>query len=194
MKEASDVDDDFSKDKNAYLSRFSINLSNDEIREIAASEGMIGIILNEGRMPGELGRNAIKACGDGMNQAKKDLYLRLIMCNLLQIVKTVNTKEAWDLICIGSDFDGVIDPFETYEDEQSLKNLPADICEFLTNPFDLDWIPVTASDIKTKYMFGYTPAKIAEKISSKNVMLFLERYFHDGYLKSSSNNAHNIIP
>ena len=195
MDDASAVPDDFCKDEYAYLSRFSINLSNDEIREIAYSNGMIGIILNEGRMPGELGRAAIKACGEGMSDAKRDVYAKLILCNIFQIVKVLNKKEAWDLICIGSDFDGIIDPFETYLDEQTLKDLPLHIMQYLSSPqFDLDWIGVSANDIKTKYMFGYTPQEIGEKIASGNILLFLERYFHDGYLKKSPNNGDNIIP
>lgn len=185
MDDAMRESDTFKKDENKYLSSFSINLSNDEILEIAASKGMIGIILNEGRMPGELGRQAIEACGDDIDK-KRDVYLKLIMCNLFQIVKVLNKKEAWDLICIGSDFDGIIDPFETYMDARTLKDLPIHIMQYLSNPqFDLDWIGITINDIKTTYMFGYTPQEIAEKIASKNVMLFLERYFHDDYLKNS---------
>jgi microsomal dipeptidase-like Zn-dependent dipeptidase len=195
MDEAAAEADTFEKDKHRYLSGFSINLSNDEIKEIADSKGIIGIILNEGRMPGELGRKAIKDCGKEMSDAKRDVYVKLIMCNILQIVKVVNKKEAWDLICIGSDFDGVIDPFETYLDEQMLQDLPVHIMQYLSNPqFDLDWIGVTANDIKTKYMFGYNAQQIGEKIASANILLFLERYFHDGYLKKSSNNGDNIIP
>ncbi|MEK6616833.1 MAG: membrane dipeptidase [Bacteroidota bacterium] len=195
MDDAARESDSFDKDKDRYLSSFSINLSNDEIKEIADSKGIIGIILNEGRMPGELGRKAIKACGKGMSDAKRDVYLKLILCNIMQIIKVVNTKEAWDLICIGSDFDGVIDPFETYMDARTLKDLPIHIMQYLSNPqFDLDWIGVTANDIKTKYMFDYNAQDIGKKIASKNIMLFLERYFYDGYLKNSSNIGNNIIP
>jgi len=194
MDEAASTPDDFDKDKDAYLSRFSINLSNDEIRNIADSNGIIGIILNEGRMPGEKGRDAIKACGDDMDK-KRDVYVKLIMCNILQIVKTVNRKEAWDMICIGSDFDGVIDPFETYVDARTLGDLPVHIMQYLSHPvFDLDWIGVTAQDIKTRYMFGYTPQQIGEKISSGNIMLFLERYFNNVYLRGNPVAVASVIP
>ena len=109
------------------------------------------------------------------------------MCNVLQIVKVINKKEAWDLVCIGSDFDGVIDPFECYRDAETLKQLPDDIAQYLANPtFDLDWIGVTALDIKNKYMFGYTAQEIAEKIAYSNVLLFMERYFNSQYLKKAA--------
>ena len=187
MDDASTSEDNFYKDKFAFLSRFSINLSNDEISEIADSKGIIGIILNEGRMPGRLGRKAIKDCGKGMSKKKAEIYLKLIMCNVLQIVKVINKKEAWDLVCIGSDFDGVIDPFECYRDAETLKQLPDDIAQYLANPtFDLDWIGVTALDIKNKYMFGYTAQEIAEKIAYSNVLLFMERYFNSQYLKKAA--------
>jgi microsomal dipeptidase-like Zn-dependent dipeptidase len=184
MEEATAAEDNFSKDRYAFLSKFSINLSNDEIREIAHSKGMIGIILNEGRMPGRLGRKAINDCGKEMSRQKAEIYLKLILCNVFQIIKVVGTKEAWDLICIGSDFDGVIDPFESFSNAETLKELPKQIETYLTQPtFDLDWISVTADDITNHLMFDYTAKEIAEKIAGKNVLLLLENYFHDSYLK-----------
>ncbi len=193
MEEASAVPDTFSKDENAYLSRFSINLSNDEILAIADSKGIIGIILNEGRMPGELGRKAIQDC-EGNPDMLRDIYVKLIMCNIIHIVRTINKKEAWDLICIGSDFDGVIDPFEIYQNALTLGDLPTHLMQYISNPhFDLDWIGVTANDIKTKYMFDYSAQEIGEKFASRNIMLFLDRYFQDSYLKSGSNIGDNII-
>ncbi|HQV01362.1 MAG TPA: membrane dipeptidase, partial [Bacteroidia bacterium] len=103
-----------------------INFYDDEIIAIAASDGLIGIQLDERRM----------ASNDALFEANTtDLTYRwekwaeLLWRQFFHIAQVLDNESmyAWDCICIGSDFDGLINPIGPYwtaaETEELYKQL-----------------------------------------------------------------------
>jgi len=168
--------------KNEYLNGSSLNMSDEEILEIYQSGGLIGLLTHETRVPGLAAIKEFERNRDNAD-AMRDLYIKLIMSVIFQIVRAINDEGAWDIISFGTDFDGAIDPYNLYSDATTLPDLARDMYQFLSAPFDLTEIGVSAADITGNYLFGLSPQEIVEKIAYKNAMGFLEKYYHDGYLR-----------
>ncbi|HAS47120.1 MAG TPA: hypothetical protein DCS93_41945 [Microscillaceae bacterium] len=171
--------------ENVYFNTWSINIADEEIRYIHESGGLIGLIFHDERMPGGISQKILrdaKECGDF--HTMRDEYVRLWMSNALHIVKTVGDASGWDLICIGSDYDGIINGFDIYHDVMSYPDFQNHVIQYLNRPIANPYVEglTTVEEIKSLY-FGLTPDEIAEKILYKNVDNFLQRYYHDGYLK-----------
>jgi microsomal dipeptidase-like Zn-dependent dipeptidase len=177
--EESDMRDSYGRWKRHYLSRQSINMSDEEARIIARSNGLIGIVLHGGRLPGGLAKKQMDSATN--RDQLRDISVKLIMSNIFHFVRAVGDKKAWDVLCIGSDMDGVIVPFEIYPDYTRIKDLATHCLQFLTRPLDLNEISLDKSDIK-QLMYGYDPQELTEKLMSKNVMNFMKKFFHDDYL------------
>jgi microsomal dipeptidase-like Zn-dependent dipeptidase len=198
--EANDLsrEDNAKMQKKSYFSRWSVNLSNEDIRAINESEGLIGIVVHEGRMPGKKASKVFKKLKKKISKGRKktyiyekqlkDAYLRLIISNIFQVVVTVNNKSGWDNIAIGSDYDGIMDPFDSYKTSGTFQLMMNDILEYLNNPnYDLTIYRndeeqiLRISDVK-KYLYDYNPEEIVEKIGFRNAEQFLGKFFTIDYL------------
>ncbi|OJJ22881.1 hypothetical protein BKI52_00590 [marine bacterium AO1-C] len=171
---------------NAYFNTWSINIADEEVHYIHESGGLVGLIFHDERMPGGISQKIIrdaKECGEF--QKMRDEYVRLWMSNALQIVKAVGQASGWDIICIGSDYDGVMNGFDVYFDVMSYPDFQNHVIQYLHRPIVNPYVEglKTVEEIKALY-FGLTPDQIAEKILYKNVDNFLQRFYHDGYLKN----------
>lgn len=171
LNDLADERDSRSQLENEYFNTWSINLADEEIHYIHKSCGLIGLIFHDERMPGGISQKILrdaKECGEF--QIMRDEYVRLWMSNALHIVKTVGKVSAWDLICIGSDYDGVINGFDVYFDVMSYPDFKNHVIQFLHRPIANSYVEglKTVEEIKALY-FGLTPEQIAEKILYKNV-------------------------
>ena len=174
----------------------SINLYHEDIVEIFKSDGLIGLAPHEGRMPGNDAKKEFKDLArqigwqnnnhQALLRQQRDAYVRLYLANIFQVIFSIGKKEAWEHVCIGSDYDGIMDPFDRYPQADDFNILLGDIMLFLKNPTSLriydGSYPKTldAADIK-KMMYGYSPRQIADKIAFENIDLFLSKYFTDSY-------------
>lgn len=174
--------DSISRWKRNYLSKQAINMSDEEARIIARSGGLAGIVLHGGRLPGGLAKGALKdAQRSGNTDRVRDEAVKLVMSNILHFVRAVGNKSAWDCICLGTDMDGVIEPLYPYSRYENLSPIATHITQFFHRPFELREIGLSRDNVK-KLMYGLDPEELSEKIISGNVMAFLRKYFHDGYL------------
>jgi microsomal dipeptidase-like Zn-dependent dipeptidase len=108
---------------------------------------------------------------------RRKVNLKIILANIFSAVKAHGKKEVWNHIAIGSDFDGMIVPFETYANSAQLDDLAQDLYQFLSKPapiFDL----FTEEELK-KLMFGLTAEQIVKKIMSENAIAFTLRNLPD---------------
>jgi microsomal dipeptidase-like Zn-dependent dipeptidase len=181
--EESDKGDTYRRWRNHYLSRQSINMSNEEARVITQSNGLAGIVLHGGRLPGGHAKQRMDQSPD--DDRLRDESIRLIMSNIFQFVNAAGNKKAWDCLCIGSDMDGVIVPFELYPNYSHIQNLATHFFQFFSRPLDLEGIGMDKDQVK-KLMYEYDAEELTEKLMSKNVIDFLEKYFHDGYLSRAA--------
>ena len=186
---------------NTQFSNWSINLYNEDITSIFESDGLIGLDPHEGRMPGRLNFETIQDLKRGIgfkdhrsNDYKKllnDEYMKLFLGNVFQIIATVGSKKAWDIITLGSDYDGIMNPFDFYPKSSDFQSLAGHLLYFLSHPQELLYAPdgryetLTVKKMK-KLMYGYSAKEVVEKIFSGNVENFLSKYFTDQYLNHKS--------
>ncbi len=156
--------DNAAKANSRYFYGWNINLSDEEIKIIHETTGLIGIMLDKFRLGGGV---FFKQHIEGIKDEEqiKKAYLRIFMDNILQIVKVLG-KPGWDIVCLGSDYDGMIQYVDPYDRASTMPTFAADLQRFLEqNQYERDlW-------------YGYTPEELIRKIMCTNVMTFFERHF-----------------
>lgn len=157
--------DNQAKFNEKHFNSWSLNISDEEIRIIHDSSGLIGIMLDKHKLGGgEFFKNHITGVTD--KDKIKESYLRMFFDNALQIVKAVGNETGWNCIAIGSDLDGAIEHVDPYDKCSTYPQMYEDMVRFLE---------------KSKY--GKTlwhhlkPEQIVDKIMRKNTMDFYERHF-----------------
>ncbi len=152
------------KVKNHRFYRWSINTSNEEIKLIHESQGLIGLMLDKGNLGGVNAVQKISAIDDIIKQ--KEEFCKLFWDNAFQIVKAVGDKSGWDIIALGSDFDGSITHLDPYETSSKLPEFKTDLIEFLE-----------MYDYQKDLWYKYKPEQLVHKIMQDNAMKFYEKFF-----------------
>lgn len=170
-QEPSDEEDDYACSNG--FNPWSINLYDDEIIKIHRTNGLIGIIFDERILAGKLKLKRVrKSKSFFLAKVKRKEWLSLIIDQIEHIIKTIQStlkegekKEAWNCICIGSDFDGQINPINAYKKATDFDNFKNDLIKAIAQPrFE-------------KLRAGWSAIKIADKICFENVHGFLSRNF-----------------
>lgn len=120
-------------------------------------------------------RNALKPmlCSLFINQL---IYIVEVHTRSLPPNSTDEDKaKGWSHICIGTDFDGVINPLDAYPDGSFIEAFALDVVKFW-NAFNLPQNPELA-----QFLFGLQPEEIMEKIVWTNAMHFMQKYFSRQY-------------
>ncbi len=168
--------DNAKKNRKSILNQWTISLANEDISQIVQTKGLLGLMLDKYKLCGKRGKKLMKETIPGTIQRRK-VNLKIILANIFSAVKAHGKKEVWNHIAIGSDFDGMIVPFETYANSAQLDDLAQDLYQFLSKPvpiFDL----FTEEELK-KLMFGLTAEQIVKKIMSENAIAFTLRNLPD---------------
>jgi hypothetical protein len=202
-------------DDNAYFSQWKMNLNDEEILDIYDSDGILGIVLHEDKMPGGKVKAQTKELSNRYHKLEKKkhlsyrqqkefddikgklklIYVRLIWSNIFHIIKLIydnrNHENGWKIISIGSDYDGMIDPFDGYFSVSDLPALFNDMIEYINRGRGPIYYAdngivneFKGSEIVT-LMFGKKIEDILSDICFNNVATFLSKYFIDSYLKNS---------
>lgn len=164
MDHSLEVKDSISKKKSTAFCAWSLNISGEEAIAIHESGGIAGVILDKGRHSGVNILKSIEKIRD--INVKREQFLKLICNNIFFYIGAVNKKTGWDILTIGSDFDGVITHFDLYEDASSLPELKKDLIDFLTR-----------NKYGQELWFGYSPEEIIHKLFTQNAMDFLKINF-----------------
>lgn len=251
MPKTVDTTDNSSFEKeNSYFSRWSINLSNEDFIEIIKSDGIFGLVIHEGRMPGKnlvdflaqkkkrLRRfiKRMEKCLDRLrtelrssspnndiieilqkdillirekmkplNDELKKEYCRLILSHIFHFVKVAHKENlnGWEFLCLGTDFDGIMNPLDAYNKSDDFPTLFNDLKLYLEMPiklgdveslnlglqdgflvtYDSDGTMVAMNAKQMKHLMGNkTPKTLLEGIFSNNAENFLKKYFNDEFL------------
>jgi len=194
--------------ENNYFNDADINMFDKDIRMVYKSDGIIGLILNEVRLPGfkstlKLKKNKRKIRKlqkndpgniriEELKTENKQIYLQSLVSNMFHIVRVIDEKRAWDIISIGSDFDGMIDTLDNYYSATNFINLKNDLKAYIDNCGNLTHISIDNEEFK--YLkFNYTTNEILDKIFHTNAIEFLRKYFHDDFLKNGIKHKHMDI-
>jgi len=158
----------------------SINLYDDEIIRIHETKGLIGIIMDQRVLAGgkkvDLLRKYINNNHDHGNpyeyMSDKEAWFCLVYDQIQYIVKRVIDSDTnvvkqkiWDCLCIGSDFDGQIDPINAFKKATDFGDWRTQLKKRLNKS--------EANEIK----LGLSTEEILEKVCYQNVYGFLARNF-----------------
>ncbi len=156
--------DNNKKISKSHFNRWSINLSDEEIKIIHETGGLIGLMLDKYKLGGGKFFDSIKKLTD--ETKLRDKYAEIFMDNVFQIVDAVGNKSGWDIIALGSDYDGAISHVDFYNKSSTIPQLYQDLVDFLHR-----------TRYGYTYWHGYTPEELIDKILRKNVMDFYSRHF-----------------
>jgi microsomal dipeptidase-like Zn-dependent dipeptidase len=157
--------DNGKKFRGSYYNNWSINLSNEEIRIIHDSRGIVGLMMDKGLLAGPDTLKVVRLMVDV--EMKKRIFVRMILDNIFSIIKAVGKRSAWDIITIGSDYDGLITHIDCYENVTKIPVLKMDLIQFLHT-----------TQYKKDLWFELKPEEMMNKIFSTNLYQFLQRNFH----------------
>lgn len=159
--------------KEALLNEHDIGLFDNEIVRIAQSQGLMGMNVDQRVMSGpSLLEQVKKAARNAGNPDDLDYWSEIIWANISHIAVVLDRAglPAWDFTCIGSDFDGAINPIRGC---LSLEDMPA-LCEaFLrkASAFVSDNSSPLSADNRLE------PEAIVQKIMWENQVEFLRKHF-----------------
>lgn len=175
-----------------YFNPWSINLYDEDISEIMRSGGLIGLSLDQrilgfGNVSKEIfsleefiesefkpvPRPTYHRLDENHHntfQKFRNWQIRYFCNNWLHAVRTgmqVIGDEAWNHICLGSDFDGLIDPIDDFKSAASYKFIFARLVEWMPLMAEAMGIEVPASDAQEK----------VRGLVFDNALKFLQRYY-----------------
>lgn len=160
------------QNKVSWLPQAPIAMFDEDVQQIFATRGILGIMLDKYRCGGAKGNLLVDDTREG-SQQRRQAYLHLIVANMLEVVDALKCPEAWDIIAIGSDFDGMINAMEPYDQAVKLPALRDDLLAFFENPEDvLDMFPRRKVQ---RYMYGLTAQEIVDKVMGGNIIAFTQR-------------------
>ncbi|MCZ2355150.1 MAG: membrane dipeptidase [Bacteroidia bacterium] len=148
---------------------WDINIHDDDILAIHQLDGLIGIILDERVLAGEkLTQKIRKENGN---------WVELFFNQIVHIYTTlvafgISPQLALDNICIGSDFDGIIDPIDsivTVEDYRKTNENNVGLDDSLLQLFHQRFSLFRETQLE--------PEQIVQKIMRDNFVRFMEKYF-----------------
>jgi len=171
------MDEDYEKCSKTF-NIWDINLSDEEIIIIHESEGLIGLNLDQRILSGKKMLDVIKKYS--YEESPKIIYQSVwaepVLQNILHIVEVVinsnnkNKKYVWDMITIGSDYDGIINPLDAFcyaEDLENLRNILIQKLEL-----QIAWNPLLS---------GQKATDIIDAVMFKNSVKFLKKHFNYTY-------------
>ncbi len=141
---------------------WNINLSDEDIRVVHQSEGLVGLCFDR-RILGQKPGQRLPA------ERARDLLIDqvLAIADVIFLDDRLDDAEkarAWDIICIGSDFDGVIHPLEPYPTALTLQDFAEDLRRRLREVRHTRQIDAIGVD------------ELVEKIAWKNAYEFAMRH------------------
>lgn len=176
-------DKDNSACPNKHFNCWSINLSKEEVRIIHKTRGLIGLNFDERILTGDYTLNAENNPNSIYKQLegkdiseKRKIWLRQFRDNIFEMVKSVvddiNSDETgiWSRFVIGTDFDGIINPMDTFFSGTEF--------QFFRETF-IGVLNEYSQAEKEKYFLGLSKEDIAKKIMHQNALDFLEIHFWD---------------
>ncbi len=148
-----------------------INFYDIELVAIAKTNGIFGLQLDERRIANEGTRK--KAEGNKNDSEIRYEHARLLWNQVQHIGEILDAEnlQAWDIIAIGSDFDGIIDPLNGFWTAEQFPLLEEALSKhahnYLTNPNPI------------KNQFNKISVKdLMDKVFRLNGINFLQRYFN----------------
>lgn len=156
--------------------------------------------MHEGRMPGKIYKKTKRKTIS--KKEKKLLQIQLFLTNVYHIVNMIDQRlelDGWKIITLGSDMDGLIDPFDDYENSGALMRFRNDVFTYL------DTYSEQSKGFRIKNILANTDgsiefsheevnilnqnrstSEVVDGIFYKNSDKFLSKYFTNAYLHGTN--------
>lgn len=156
-------------EQSAIFNNWNINLADEEIIKIYESGGIIGLIFDERVL---MGNALLKSINKQIanNRDENIVWADGLLVNLLHIIRVlesygVSKNDSWKYVCIGSDFDGMINPLDAFNSYLQFNLLRPALIKRLTKK-------------KQGFLANRSKKNIEELVDGfliKNLLRFLER-------------------
>jgi microsomal dipeptidase-like Zn-dependent dipeptidase len=182
---------DWKNDPKRRFNRWPINICDDDIRKIYASKGIIGIMVDRrllGHFQTKFGPFVLQNCHYYKDIKNKliakgfkrksgfawSMYIHGVMFleNIFHIVNVVGKKEAWNIVCFGSDFDGNIKPIDCCPTYNYIEDFRLILSQLIDEYF------IEEESIE-HLLFDYSKEDILNKFFYENLNSFTKRVIQD---------------
>lgn len=154
----------------------NINLTDEDIAAIGKSGGLIGLELDQ-RVLGynDEGSRFLRWARNGLRNDRNQNrhWAEIFALNLIHIAEVCskNNLDPWAHICIGSDYDGIINPLNEFRTINQLGDLCTTTAELL-NDYSKQ------SDWKIDHDSSLSMEDVMYKVGFKNACQFVEKWFN----------------
>ncbi len=159
-------------DKNSLLSHQEANLAKQDLKNILASEGLVGISLERNKLAGKAFLSRYDNFLPGSANRKR-IVVDAIAGNICKVIHSCQNIRAWDMMSISSNFDTHARHFDEYSSSADMVDLYRHLIDFFEDPRDIDGL-YTAKEIK-KFMYSYTAEEVVNKIMYENALAFMKQ-------------------
>jgi microsomal dipeptidase-like Zn-dependent dipeptidase len=166
----------------SYFNPWTINVNDDDIYAVCSTKGIIGLVLDQ-RVLGfneliqykkvhhlpyyKIGKKfSIELCWNSIR------YIAEKVAEFKTFDSALPVNEPWDIICIGSDYDGVINPINQFPTLAQMPELRKELTKAISN-----YMNSADCNVNVKTLTTSTPEQIIEKIFYGNAYRFLEENF-----------------
>jgi len=147
---------------------WNINLSDEDVRIVHKTYGLIGISFDQRVLGVPMGKSE-----KGMKSEPETVWENIkAMLEVISSTPGLSIKEkkrAWDLFSIGTDYDGYIDPIDKYPTAIHFRNFRKDLVEMIEKEMKTDSPPECIKLLDDKL----TPMVAADKICWQNARDFV---------------------
>ncbi len=160
-------------EKREVLNHEATNLSRQDLMAIVQSRGLVGLSLERDRLMGkELQRRYDESIPNSADRRR--IAVEALAGNICKAIHMSNSIEAWDMLCISSQFDTHARHIDVFNSSDDMVVLYRDLLEFFENPRDIQGL-YSIKEIKN-FMYNYSAKEVVDKIMYQNAMRFLYKH------------------
>lgn len=166
--------------QNTHLNNRQANLCRQDILEIIQSQGLVGISLERDKLMGKIFQTRYNAAVPGSAE-RRAIAVEAIIANICKFIQIAQTPEAWDMICISSNYDMFGRYLEMYDSSDDMSQLARDLYYFFSSPYEIRDM-FTAKEIKS-FMYKLSAEEIVQRLMYKNALRFMKKHLPKGSKK-----------
>lgn len=163
-------------DKNEFFNHQSMNLCRQDLMTILESEGLIGISLERNKLMGPKFQERYNATVPNSADRYR-VATEAVAANICKAIHMSNNIDAWNMICISTEFDAHGRYLDVYNSSNKMLDLHRHLLAFFSNPRDIKGI-YTAKEIQN-FMYNYTAEEIVDRIMYKNALKFTKKHLQE---------------
>lgn len=153
---------------------WGINMCDEDIHWIYATGGLFGLSFDK-RIMGVASKRSLEK-KENINN------IHALWNNIKAVLHVIYNREdltqaqkrlSWDMLAIGTDFDGYIDPISSYKTAIELGQFKTDLLAAITKATTLEQPPLCVADFDT----AFTPELVVDKICYSNALNFTLKHY-----------------